>query len=136
MSSRHRAPPLPTLHTIAPISAVVLDPRWRGGRTAAWRRARGPLMPGVGGLPMPAFSSDDDVCPFTLRTTQLGKIGALRMRVGLRPDGLEDSLSRALPERRARKRHVNCSRVFGSSDELLEENDGSGGAGERGKLAT
>ena len=85
---------------------------------------------------MPAFSSDDDVCPFPLRTTQLGTIGALRMRVGLRPYGLEYSLSRALPERRARKRRVNCSRWLGSSDELLEENDGSGGAGESGKLAT
>ena len=85
---------------------------------------------------MPAFSSDDDVCPFPSRTTQLGTIGALRMRVGLRPDGLEDSPSRALPERRARKRRVSGSRLLGSSDELLEENDGSIGAGERGKLAT
>jgi len=75
-------------------------------------------MPGVGGLPMPAISSDDEAaCPFPSRSAQLGTIGALRLRVGLRADALLDLRSGTLPVSRARKRRVRRGRLGDSEDQ-------------------
>ena len=88
---------------VARCSLASVAPRCAGGAAGAMRGVRRPPMPGVGGFPMPAVSLQEDDCPFPVRVTQLDTVGALLMRVGLRPDELDGSSSRPLL--------VNCART-------------------------
>ena len=117
--------------SVARCSLPSVAPRCAGGAAGAMRGVRRPPMPGVGGLPMPAVLSDEDDCPFPSRATQLGTIGALRMRVGLRPDELDGSC-RPLLVKRARTRRVRGGRLRDSSEEGEEEENEDGGPGGEG----
>jgi len=114
--------------SVARCSLPSVAPRCAGGAAGAMRGVRRPPMPGVGGLPMPAVSSEEDDCPFASRTTQLGTIGALRIRVGLRLDDLDGS-SRPLLVKSARTQPVRGGRLRDSSEEAKEEENEDGGPG-------